>query len=320
MVLMGDEPAFAWSPPQRYFRTTGRTARKRLGQHFLVQPATAQRIVLSAALQPTEVAVEVGPGLGAMTRCLVPRVAHLHLVEIDRELSDHLEAQLSAHAARVSLHRQDVLTFDFRAAAAAAGRRLVVVGNLPYQITSPLLFHMVEASEVIERAVLMVQREVGERLGATPGSKVYGLLPVIVGVHATIEELFRVAPSQFFPPPRVDSLVVRLRFRARPLVAAGDYPWFARVVGTAFQQRRKTLQNSLRPLLGAAAVKAEDFFAGIRVDPRRRPETLSLDEFIRLAAALRPAGQGRVDHRRPPSRAPRTSLADIGLDKGRVEW
>ena len=157
--------------PQEYFRGRGLSPRKRFGQHFLSQPGTAERIVEAGGLCPSDVVVEVGPGLGALTRFILPKVRQLHLVELDRDLAAFLEAHLPATEGRVFIYQQDILTFDFSNLARREGEPLVVLGNLPYNISSPLVFRLLEDRCCLKRAVLMVQKEVGERLTASPGGK-----------------------------------------------------------------------------------------------------------------------------------------------------
>jgi 16S rRNA (adenine1518-N6/adenine1519-N6)-dimethyltransferase len=183
--------------PQQYFRLHGGKPRKRFGQHFLAQSATAGRIVQCAELDASDVVVEVGPGLGALTQFILARVECLHLVELDRDLAAHLGASLGSAECQLHVHQQDILTFDFMALSQLVGRRLVILGNLPYNISSPLVFHLLGAASAIKRAVFMVQKEVGERLAAAPGSKNYGVLSVLLPAYAQVTPLFSVGPSQF---------------------------------------------------------------------------------------------------------------------------
>jgi 16S rRNA (adenine1518-N6/adenine1519-N6)-dimethyltransferase len=163
----------------------------------------------------------------------------------------------------------------------------VLLGNLPYNISSPLLFRLLEQGRALRRALFMLQREVGERLTALPGGKDYGVLSVLVGVYASVAPLFLVGPRQFYPPPQVDSLVVRLDFHDQPLLDDDAFQFLRRVVNTAFQHRRKTLHNSLRNMAASSALPIMEALAGAGIDPMRRPETLSLEEFIRLSRFLR---------------------------------
>ena len=275
--------------PQEYFRLQGTMPRKRFGQHFLVRAGTAERIVESAELVPGEVAVEVGPGLGALTRFILPRTGRLHLVELDRDLAGYLEANIPESPCSVSVHSIDVLSFDFQALSQREGSPLVLLGNLPYNISSPLVFHLLESMTVVRRAVFMVQKEVGERLAAGPGTKDYGVLSVLLGIYASVTRLFTVGPNQFYPPPKVDSLVLRIDFNGTDPAGLPSFAFVRTVVNTAFQQRRKTLQNSLKPLAGEDFQALSRAFSLSGIDPMRRPETLEPAEFLTLAMNLEPA-------------------------------
>jgi 16S rRNA (adenine1518-N6/adenine1519-N6)-dimethyltransferase len=272
--------------PQQYFRLHGSKPRKRFGQHFLAQAATADRIAQCAQLDGADVVVEVGPGLGALTQFIIAQVECLHLVELDRDLAAYLEASLPAAECQLHVHQQDILTFDFMALRRSVGRRLVILGNLPYNISSPLIFHLLEAASAIKRAVFMVQKEVGERLVATPGRKNYGVLSVLLPAYAQVTPLFSVGPSQFYPPPRVESLVLRVEFRDAPLVDTETYARLRRVVNVTFQQRRKTLRNGLRSLWQGDPAELAAVLQRAGIDPQRRPETLTLDEFLLLTQSL----------------------------------
>ena len=283
--MRGNYPLMFLTPHQ-YFAAHRVSPRKRFGQHFLAQPATAERIVESARLSPDDVAVEVGPGLGALTRFILPKVHRLHLVEIDRDLGDYLEGALGSSNPHVTVHRMDILDFDFRALEAREGRRLVVIGNLPYNISSPLMFHLLESRSAIRGLVAMVQKEVGLRWIAAPGSKDYGVLSVLLGVYAQSRRLFEVGPGQFYPPPRVDSLVVAVRLESpwpEPLPA---FEFMRSLLNAAFQKRRKTLNNSLKGFAGTGTDHLQSCLLRAEIDGSRRPEILSPEEFIRLAREL----------------------------------
>ena len=271
--------------PSQYFRILGEKPRKRFGQHFLSQPATAERIVRSADLSASDVAVEIGPGLGALTRFILPLVGRAHLVELDRGLAQYLETVLPVESNFV-VHQQDVLTFDFAELGRSEGRRLVILGNLPYNISSPLLFRLLESFPHIDRAVLMVQKEVGERLAAAPGGKDYGVLSVLLGIYSRISPVFEVGPNQFYPPPGVGSLVVRIDFAASAPRGIPPFGFLREMVSAAFQRRRKTVQNSLKGFHGASGEQLARALASVGIDPQRRPETLSPREFTAFAAAF----------------------------------
>ncbi|MGE0581300.1 MAG: 16S rRNA (adenine(1518)-N(6)/adenine(1519)-N(6))-dimethyltransferase RsmA [Steroidobacteraceae bacterium] len=251
-------------------------ARKRFGQHFLHDPAIVDRIVRAISPQPGETIVEIGPGRGVLTRALLVAAGRLDAVEIDRDLAARLVGDFPPGSG-FELHVGDALAFDFAALAAARGTRLRIVGNLPYNISTPLLFHLLEAPTALIDMHVMLQREVIERMAAAPGSKAYGRLTVMLAPWARIEKLFDVGPGAFQPPPRVWSSVARISLRAQPAfeVPAG----FAGLVASAFSQRRKTVRNALKSLLSAAEIEA----AG--VDPGARPEVIPPERFAALARA-----------------------------------
>jgi 16S rRNA (adenine1518-N6/adenine1519-N6)-dimethyltransferase len=250
--------------------------RKRFGQHFLVDRAIIERIMLAIDPQPQDCIVEIGPGLGALTRPLLDRLRHLHVVEIDRDIADRLIDAWPPE--RLSVHRQDVLHFDFARVAAACDGDLRVVGNLPYNISSVLLFHLAGYAEVIRDCHFMLQKEVVQRMIARPGGKDYGRLTVMLQWKFDIAGLFDVPPAAFKPMPRVDSTVVRMVPLAHPLACDPDQ--LADVVRRAFGQRRKTLRNSLADVVTADRLRELD------IDPGLRAENLALAQFVRLANSL----------------------------------
>jgi 16S rRNA (adenine1518-N6/adenine1519-N6)-dimethyltransferase len=252
-------------------------ARKRFGQHFLHDRGVLDRIVQEMAPQPDQALVEIGPGRGALTERLLGRSRTLDAVEIDRDLVALLRERLG-HTAGFELHQCDALEFDFAALAARRAQRLRVIGNLPYNISTPLLFHVAAAHEHIDDLHVMLQKEVIDRIAAAPGSGEYGRLTVMLAPWIEAKHLFDVGPGAFTPPPRVWSAVARLRVRREPAFAVPKA--FAQTVSAAFSQRRKTLRNALRPLMDAETIIA----AGI--DPGARPETLSPAQFAALAAQL----------------------------------
>lgn len=255
-------------------------ARKRFGQHFLHDPATRRRIVAAVGARPGEALVEIGPGRGALTRDLLGAAGSLDAIEIDRDLATELERTFAGEPGFV-LHRADALRFDFAALAAARGQRLRVVGNLPYNISTPLLFHLLEAPTAIDDLHVMLQREVIERIVATPGSAHYGRLGVMLAPWVEAEMLFEVGPGAFQPPPKVWSAVARLRVRRTPAFEVDAR--YGRLVTAAFSKRRKTLRNACRQLLDTGAIEAEG------IDPNARPETLMPEQFAALARRI-PSG------------------------------
>jgi len=251
--------------------------RKRVGQHFLHDPNVIRRIVQVIQPQPGETLVEIGPGQGALTRPLLAAAGRLQVVELDRDLVAALRAEYGQDGP-LTVHAGDALRFDF-AALAGDNERLRVVGNLPYNISTPLIFHLLSQAAQIKDMVFMLQKEVVDRLAAAPDSKDYGRLSVMVQTYCEVDALFEVGPGAFQPPPKVYSAVVALRPRTRPLLDSSPAV-HARLVAQAFAQRRKTLRNTLKGLLDEADICA----AG--VDPSVRAETLSLQTFAALAAQL----------------------------------
>ncbi|MEO8080517.1 MAG: 16S rRNA (adenine(1518)-N(6)/adenine(1519)-N(6))-dimethyltransferase RsmA [Caldimonas sp.] len=248
-------------------------ARKRFGQHFLVDGTVIDRIVREIDPQPGQALVEIGPGLGAITRPLLEACGRLTVIELDRDLAARW---LSTPG--VETVQADVLTVDFRALAAAAGtRNLRVIGNLPYNISTPILFHLLEAADVVADQHVMLQKEVVERMAAGPGSRDYGRLSVMLQWRYAIESVLDVAPDAFDPPPRVHSAVARMTPRPRP--AAIDAELLGEIVAVAFSQRRKLLRHTLGRWLEARGAAAG-------FDAQRRAEEVPVEEYIRLAAAL----------------------------------
>ncbi len=252
-------------------------AKKSLGQHFLHERGVVDRIILALDPQPGDHIVEIGPGQGAMTLPLLERHGRLTAIEFDRDLLAPL-AEAARSRGSLELIHANVLDVDLRALAGAAGR-IRLVGNLPYNLSSPILFHALDHADAITDMVFMLQKEVVERMAAPPGSKVYGRLSVMLQAWCRVTALFTVGPGAFRPPPRVDSAVVRLVPRAPEEVGIADPAWFAAIVRDAFGQRRKTLRNALSRLLDARAIAA----AG--VDPQARAEQLAVTDFVRLANA-----------------------------------
>jgi 16S rRNA (adenine1518-N6/adenine1519-N6)-dimethyltransferase len=259
-------------------------ALKRYGQHFL-ESAWADKLIAAIDPQPGDRFLEIGPGPGALTFRLAPPVAHLTAVEVDREMVAELGPKLPAN---VTLIHADFLDFDPARLGAGALR---VAGNLPYNVSSPILFKLIEmhrarrlGGEVpaLLDATLMVQREVAERIEAEPGGGDYGVLAILVQLHADVRRVLTLPPGAFRPQPKVHSAVVSLRFRA-PRVAVRDDGAFTAMVRSMFTQRRKTLANALKPYAESRGGSAAAALGAAGIDPRRRPETLQLTELARLA-------------------------------------
>lgn len=252
----------------------GHQPRKRYGQNFLVDRSYIARIVQAIDPQPDDRAVEIGPGLGALTGPLLERLSVLHVIEIDRDIVARLSSEFPGE--RLVVHQGDALKFDF----ACLGSRLRVIGNLPYNISSPLLFRAAESVEAIRDCHFMLQREVVDRMAAAPGSKIYGRLSVMLQYRFRVDKLFNVPAGAFRPAPRVDSAFVRLTPYATRPCQAQDERLLGQMVTKAFSQRRKTVRNAL-----ADFVTVEELSA-LGIDPRLRPEDLSLDDFVRVANAV----------------------------------
>lgn len=246
--------------------------RKSLGQHFLHERGVIDAIVQRFDPRPDDVVVEIGPGRGALTAALAPRVATLHAVEIDRQLAGQLTSE--AHGMpNLVVHQQDALRFEY----CLVAPQLRVIGNLPYNISTPLLFRLLDCSSCIEDMHLMLQKEVVDRLLASPGSRIYGRLSVMAQQRCRGELLLKVAPGAFTPPPRVQSAVVKLVPEAAPGHAVADPAHFAALVKKAFAQRRKTLRNALKGLV------TTDELEQCGIDPHSRAEQLSVAQFTRLS-------------------------------------
>jgi 16S rRNA (adenine1518-N6/adenine1519-N6)-dimethyltransferase len=253
-------------------------ARKRFGQHFLHDARVIERIVAAIDPQPGDALLEIGPGHGALTQPLLEATGRLDAIEIDRDLAAELRARFGSRG--LALHEADALRFDVAALSAARGQRLRVIGNLPYNISTPLLFHLLETPGAIRDLHIMLQKEVIDRICAVPGSDDYGRLTVMLAPWTLAEHLFDVGPGAFNPPPRVWSAVARLTMRETPAFPVDAR--YGRVVAAAFSQRRKTLRNALRSLLDAPAIE------GCGVDPGARAETLPPAAYAALAQALPP--------------------------------
>lgn len=246
-------------------------AKKRFGQHFLHDQAIIQQIVNAIAAKPSDHLVEIGPGLGILTVQLLPLVHEMDVVELDRDLIPALEHRCNGFG-KLRVHQIDVLKFDF----ATLLGPLRVVGNLPYNISTPLLFHLQKYFDRIKDMHFMLQKEVAERLVANPGTKSYGRLSVMIQYFCEAELLFEVGPEAFSPQPKVDSAVVRLVPRQHRELVVTDLKLFSEIVQAAFCHRRKTIHNSLKKYL-------TDFdFAQLALDANLRPEQLAVDDFVRI--------------------------------------
>ncbi len=263
----------------------GHRARKRFGQNFLVDYGVIDRIL--GAIPAEGPVVEIGPGLGALTVPLAQRGNHVIAIELDRDVIRHLRVKLDAERVgrQVELVPQDALQLNLTALAEAYALTppLTLVGNLPYNIATALITRLLGQREQIGEMVFMVQREVGNRLAASPGDSAYGRLSVLTTMHAEVEHLFDVPPEAFNPPPKVDSSIIRITPRSEALVPAAEQARFERLVTAAFAQRRKTLRNNLKPLMPASTIEASG------IDPSLRAQALDIPAFLALARRLEPS-------------------------------
>jgi 16S rRNA (adenine1518-N6/adenine1519-N6)-dimethyltransferase len=250
-------------------------ARKRFGQHFLTSSDTIERIVSAIAPQAGETIVEIGPGQAAITAPLADSAAILHAIEFDRDLIAFLRRQFQDRD-NVIIHEGDALQFDF----STLGDELRIVGNLPYNISTPLLFYLLTFKDIVTDLHFMLQKEVVDRMSATPGTKAYGRLTVMLGCQLQVVPLFDVPPDSFTPPPKVMSSVVRMRPFPHGHFDIQDSHKLEQIVRQAFSRRRKTLRNALQGLGSEADIEA----AGL--DPGKRPEQIPVDDWIRLANLL----------------------------------
>lgn len=263
--------------------SAGLRPRRRWGQHFLCDPGVARRIVETAELGPQTVALEIGPGLGALTDELVARAGRVYLIEVDAGLAARLRARYAGES-RVRLLEGDVLALPL--AEVVSEPSVTVVANLPYNIATQVLFRLLELRARFPRAVVMLQREVAARLAARPGGRDYGVTSVLVQAFAEVRSAFRVSRRSFLPPPQVDSAVVDICWSVAPRVDVGDVGVFRDVVRAAFGQRRKMMRNALAALAARRGVEADAVLARAGIPPTVRAETLDLDAFARLACAF----------------------------------
>jgi 16S rRNA (adenine1518-N6/adenine1519-N6)-dimethyltransferase len=254
---------------------SGHRARKRFGQHFLIDSSVIDAIVQAISPSDEDTVVEIGPGQGAITTPLLSRSGALHVVELDRDLVRILR-QRYAGETNLSIHEADALKFDF----STLGNGLRIVGNLPYNISTPLLFHLLEFRQHITDMYFMLQKEVVDRMAAGPGSKTYGRLSIMLGCYFEIDALFDVDRVAFDPPPEVTSAIVRLVPLPAGRYDVRDAEHLSKLVATAFSQRRKTVRNALR------LVADEAMLESVGIDPGLRPEAISIAEYVRLSNTL----------------------------------
>lgn len=288
-------------PPRVLCQRHGLRPHKFLGQNFLRHPEPARRIVAALELQGTETVVEIGAGLGALTIFLAPAAKKVIAIEYDPRLAAILQQDILGSSPNVTVLVQDALAFDWEAVSRENGQPLTVVGNLPYQITSPLLFKLAAVKKLLRRAVLMVQKEVAERLLAAPGQKDYGILTILLSYHFKIDKIFNLGPKNFYPEPKVAATVLRLEpWIYQP--EATDEALLTAMVRLAFATRRKILRNALVAQADSLGTTPEILLEGLArlgINPKRRAETLSVADYVRLtnfvAAKSRPPGFSGAD-------------------------
>ena len=254
---------------------TAHRPRKRFGQHFLTDPGVVDEIVRSIRPSASDIVVEIGPGLAAITAPLLADAGSMHAIELDRDLAAQLR-QRFADEPKLTIHEADALRFDY----STLGENLRVVGNLPYNISTPLLFHLLDYRAHIADMHFMLQKEVVARMAAPPGSKAYGRLGIMLGCYFDIEALFDVDRQAFDPPPDVTSAIVRLTPLPEGTYDVQDAAKLSRLVATAFSQRRKTVRNALRKVADEALLES------VGIDPTLRPEAIAIAEYVRLANTL----------------------------------
>ncbi len=264
----------------------GLLPKKGLSQHFLTDPNILRKIVQAANIEGEDTVLEVGPGLGTMTLALAANAKHVIAVEIDSKLVEILKTKTESHP-NVEIIQEDILKVDLEQLYVQEGRPIKVVANLPYKISTPVLFRFIESRRFFSSLTLMVQREVAERMIAQPANKDYGPLSVFTQIVSDLSILFFIKPSSFFPPPKVDSAVIQMTWKNQPLVKSEDEDWFRQVVRGSFGYRRKTLINALRHSEISLPDDVAEKMSEAGIDPQRRPETLSIEEFVRLAEVLR---------------------------------
>jgi 16S rRNA (adenine1518-N6/adenine1519-N6)-dimethyltransferase len=260
--------------------------KKRFGQHFLDDSNILNKVIRAAQVGKEDVVLEVGPGLGEMTLALARQVRRVIAVEIDSKLVTILRKK-TEDLPNVEVVQRDILKIDFNQFLKKEGHPIKVVANLPYQISTPLLFRFIESREVFHSFTLMLQKEVAERMVASTGRKEYGRLSVFVQLLSDVSILFLIKPSAFFPPPKVESAVVHMVWKEKPMIETNREEWVKRVVKACFGYRRKTLINALRHSELSLPESIESRMEKIGIDPRRRPQTLTIQEFASLAEVLR---------------------------------
>jgi len=266
--------------------TYGLIPKKKWGQHFLIDRNILNKVIRTAQVEEKDVVLEVGPGLGEMTIGLAKKAKRVITIEIDSKLVEILKKKVTDYP-NVEVIKGDILKVDFNKLLNQEKDPVKVVANLPYQISTPLLFRFIESKKLFFSLTLMLQKEVAERMVAPPGGKEYGPLSIFVQLVSNLSIRFFVKPTAFFPPPKVESAVIHMVWKEKPMVEVKDEEWFKKIVKGCFSYRRKTLINALKhsdlPLPNDIEPKVKK----IGIDPQRRPETLSIEEFVNLAEILK---------------------------------
>ena len=274
--------------PKRLLDAAEIRAKKALGQNFLTDKATAMRIVEKSRLDHNDVVMEIGAGLGALTIPAAKKVKHVYAVEKDSDLLPLLQNQLNlSHIGNVTIIEKNILHLNLRKFYEEVGEKLVVMGNLPYNISSQVLVYLIKNRQFVNRAILMFQKELAERICASPGGKDYGRLTVMLQYCANVRDLTEIKANVFFPRPKVDSSVIEARFQDQPSFIALDESFLFSVIKAAFGKRRKTLKNAL--IRSQLSIDSEQVLTGLEsagIDPSRRAETLSIKEFVNLSNIL----------------------------------
>jgi 16S rRNA (adenine1518-N6/adenine1519-N6)-dimethyltransferase len=264
----------------------GLIPRKGWGQHFLVDRNILNKVIWAAQVEKEDTVLEVGPGLGEMTIALARQAKRVIAIEIDSKLVAILNEKMKNYP-NVEVVKSDILKVDFNQFLKKEGHPIKVVANLPYQVSTQLLFRFIESKETFSTFTLMLQKEVAERMVAPPGGKEYGPLSIFIQMFSDVSIRFFIKPSAFFPPPKVESAVVHMVWKEKPMIETNDEEWFKRVVKACFGYRRKTLVNALRHSELSLPESIELKMEAIGIDPRRRPETLTIQEYASLAKVLR---------------------------------
>ncbi len=275
--------------PRTILNNRGIHAKKQLGQNFLADPSTADMIVSRSGISRSDSVLEIGPGLGALTFCLAGSAREVIAVEKDIKIAALLKNMISEkNLTNITVIEKDILKVNLAEIAGEAGQNLVVIGNLPYNISSQVLIQLIENRKSIARAILMFQKELAERITAEPGSKDYGRITVMLRYCADVSSIATVGAQLFFPKPKVESEVVEIRFKKNLTHPDIDEKFLSRVVQAAFGKRRKTLKNALTASeLGINQKTVEEALALSSIEPSRRAETLSIKEFVALTSCLK---------------------------------